>query len=196
MRFWLVLAVVSWAGTVWGQPGGGAIGAYFDEAGTLSMVRPPPFAPFSVFFIAKEIDSISGFEFSVELNEPTVTVISRNLPPHPCLLCFDTHNYIVGLGRCFDELGGSYMLLSYSLGFFSGVMPDDIPICVRPSTPSMLGVPSYVDCDGGVRPLSYAQRDMCGIHDDGCAVVNPSVEFENCVVGPGTKSWAAVKSLW
>ena len=173
------------------------VGVYFDLGATQTTYTATPFLQFEFYVLARGLGPTQGFELNVEIGSPEFTVLSRSFAGQPCMICLPDEDYIHVLASCTAEPYSPFVLAQFTLGYYGALpMPEDVTLCVRPTTWSIYDVPSSFDCDENQLPLTYGRRDTCGTYPDGCAVLNPSDGNANWVVETRRESLGTLKARW
>jgi len=198
----VAVAVMALAMPAAAQPDPYDLGFFFDSAGTMSEGTIGGFVPpVPLYFLMLNLgEQIVGYEVSVDISGPDAGswTVTRN-----AIQGLDVDNspdgYVVGIGVCAGDIGGSFQITTYEFGYFlSQDSPDDTLVCVGPPTvsnPSIPGFASYQTCAGSLEAAGFAQSSLCRPEvPDGCAIVNPSTP--GCVIATEDKSFGALKATY
>jgi hypothetical protein len=145
-------------------------------AGTQTSLTALQYVPTNFYVVGFELDGqIKGFEYGLTVpagmlvtGPDTVNGAAVFLGPNP-LNIGGNLNVIVGTGGCVNDAGAN-VLATYTVLFT--VAPGANTICIGPSDPSSLGgAPAYLQCDGTIVPMGYAENGG-GTMPDGCMALN------------------------
>jgi len=193
MTLMVAVVIMSMAVTAFAQPGSHDAGVFADPGAASSSIILPAFVPTFFYVLGYDMDGlVKGFEFLVQISDPAMTVLARNLQAG-ALNVGSQDNFIVGAGGCFPGDGLWYQMVQYQAGYFVPTPPSDTLVCLGPSTPSSFApaVPGYLQCDGSLVPFSVAQSGG-GVYPDGCGVINATDPGQ--VISTTAESFGAVKS--
>jgi hypothetical protein len=149
------------------------VGVFADAAGTMTALTATPFVTTNFYVVGFELDGqVKGFEYGLNVPAGTTVISVVFLGPNPLLVGTNT-NVAVGTGGCVDGSGAA-VLANYSVVFLDATATDGTQaICMGPSDPSSLGgVPAYLQCDGTILPMGYAENGASIGIDDGCMTIN------------------------
>ena len=130
----VVLMLACMASMAFAQAETGDVGVFADTAATQSTLAVTAFVPTFFYVVAFDLAEIKGWELSIAI-DPSFTVLGRTLDQPSSLNVGNLDNFIVGSGGCFNGQP-TYTLVTYNIGFFTAVVPNDSPVCIGPASPS------------------------------------------------------------
>jgi len=163
---------------------------------TIAEGSVPGFAPpTTLYFLMRALsEQIVGYEARVSISGPAsdTWIITRgssagiDVDPDP-------DGYVVGIGVCAGDVGGSYVMNTYAFAFFTAPNgPNDTLICAGAPTvfnPTFPGFPAYQTCSGILGTSELA--DTGGTCPVGCAIINP---VSSCAVAVERGTWSSLKA--
>ncbi len=167
-------------------------GVFFDRDGTLTTANPPLFTTDNTFyFVAHSLvdDQIAGYDFGLDVDP---TILTFGVPiigfGQPINTGGGPNCFLADLGGCFAAPSPA-VLVEYTYGILTPTQPQDLWICLRPSSFSgfLPPTPGYLKCDQEREPFVSVESACSGV-PQGCAIVYPS-----CVVGSSRDSWGSIK---